>query len=69
MEPSSDHRQKVKAQVPLASMYRFPIDLRSITHGRGRYRMQFSHYEQVPAHVAQEVVAAYQKTRGVEVDE
>jgi len=69
MEPSTDHRQKVKAQVPLASMYRFPIDLRSITHGRGRYRMQFSHYEQVPAHVAQEVVAAYQKTRGVEVEE
>jgi hypothetical protein len=31
--------------------------------------MHFSHYEQVPAHVAQEVVAAYQKTRGVEVEE
>jgi elongation factor G len=69
MEPSSDHRQKVKAQVPLATMYRFPIDLRSMTHGRGRYRMQFSHYEQVPSHVAQEVMAAYQKTRGVEVEE
>jgi len=69
MEPSTDHRQTVKAQVPLATMYRFPIDLRSITHGRGRYHMQFSHYEQVPAHVAQEVMTAYQKTRGVEVEE
>jgi elongation factor G len=69
MEPSSDHRQTVKAQVPLATMYRFPIDLRSMTHGRGRYRMQFSHYEQVPSHVTQEVMSAYQKTRGVEVEE
>jgi elongation factor G len=64
MEPSGDHMEKVKAQVPLSSMYRFPIDLRSITQGRGRYTMRFSHYEEVPAHAAQPVIAAYQKSKG-----
>ncbi len=69
MEPSGDHMGKVKAQVPLSSMYRFPIDLRSITQGRGTYRMKFSHYEEVPSHVAQQVITAYQKAKGVETEE
>ena len=69
MEPSGDHMEKVRAQVPLSSMYRFPIDLRSITQGRGRYTMKFSHYEEVPAHAAQPVIAAYQKSRGGEEEE
>lgn len=69
MEPSGDHMEKVKAQVPLSSMYRFPIDLRSITQGRGRYTMKFSHYEEVPAHAAQSVIAAYQKARGGDEEE
>jgi elongation factor G len=69
MEPSGDHMEKVKAQVPLSTMYRFPIDLRSITQGRGRYTMKFSHYEEVPAHAAQSVIAAYQKSKGVEEEE
>ena len=69
MEPSGDHMEKVKAQVPLSAMYRFPIDLRSITQGRGRYTMKFSHYEEVPAHAAQPVIAAYQKAKGGEEEE
>jgi len=69
MEPSGDHMEKVKAQVPLSSMYRFPIDLRSITQGRGRYTMKFSHYEEMPAHAAQTVIAAYQKSRSGEAEE
>ncbi len=69
MEPSGDHLEKVKAQVPLSSMYRFPIDLRSITQGRGRYTMKFSHYEEVPTHAAQPVIAAYQKARSGEEEE
>jgi elongation factor G len=69
MEPSGDHKEKLKAQVPLSAMYRFPIDLRSITQGRGRYSMKFSHYEEVPSHVAQQVVSAYQKARGGEEEE
>ena len=69
MEPSGDHMEKVKAQVPLSSMYRFPIDLRSMTQGRGRYTMKFSHYEEVPAHAAQTVIAAYHKAKGGEEEE
>jgi elongation factor G len=69
MEPSGDHMEKVKAQVPLSSMYRFPIDLRSITQGRGRYTMKFSHYEEMPSHAAQTVIAAYQKSKGGEEEE
>ncbi|HEX3629963.1 MAG TPA: elongation factor G [Candidatus Dormibacteraeota bacterium] len=69
MEPSGDHLEKVRAQVPLSSMYRFPIDLRSITQGRGRYTMRFSHYEEVPAHAAQGLIAAYQKAKGGEEEE
>ncbi|HYM51637.1 MAG TPA: elongation factor G [Candidatus Limnocylindrales bacterium] len=66
MEPAEDHMERVKAQVPLSSMYRFPIDLRSITQGRGSYHMAFSHYEEVPAHVAQPVIQAYQKAKSGE---
>ena len=69
MEPAGDHLEKVKAQVPLSSMYRFPIDLRSITQGRGRYQMTFSHYEEVPAHAAQSVIGAYQKSKGADVED
>ncbi len=48
----------VNAQVPLAEMMRYGNDLRSITGGRGLYRMTFSHYEEVPAHIAQGIIAA-----------
>lgn len=48
----------VNAQVPLAEMMRYGNDLRSMTGGRGIYTMTFSHYEQVPAHLTQEIIAA-----------
>ncbi len=48
----------VNAQVPLAEMMRYGNDLRSMTGGRGIYAMTFSHYEEVPAHVAQGIIAA-----------
>lgn len=47
----------VQAQVPLAEMQRYATDLRSITQGRGEFSMSFSHYEEVPAHEAQAVIA------------
>ncbi len=50
--------QKIKAQVPLAEMFRYSIDLRSITGGRGTFTMSFSHYEEVPSHIAQKIIAA-----------
>jgi elongation factor G len=51
----------VTAAVPLAEMQRYSTDLRSITGGRGFFSMEFSHYEHVPSHVAQTVIAARQK--------
>ena len=47
----------VSAQVPLAEMLRYGNDLRSMTGGRGIYTMEFSHYEQVPAHLTDSVIA------------
>lgn len=54
-------RSIVNANVPLAEMLRYTTELRSITGGRGMFNMELSHYETVPAHVAQAVVDARQK--------
>ncbi len=54
-------RSIVNANVPLAEMLRYTTDLRSITGGRGIFNMELSHYEVVPAHVAQSVIEARQK--------
>ncbi|MHB8331676.1 MAG: elongation factor G [Candidatus Dormibacteria bacterium] len=59
MVPAEDGVEKVTAQVPLAEMYRFPIELRATTQGKGRYSMTFSHYEEVPAQVAQPIIEAH----------
>ena len=49
--------QAVEAIVPLANMFGYVNQLRSFTQGRAQYTMQFSHYEEVPANVADEVKA------------
>lgn len=46
----------ITAQAPLAEMQRYATDLRSITQGRGIYTMEFSHYEEVPSHIAQKII-------------
>lgn len=51
-------RSVVTAQVPLAEMQTYTTELRSITGGRGVFTMEHSHYEQVPAHLTQEIIAA-----------
>ena len=50
--------QKIKAQVPLAELYRYSTMLRSMTQGRAIHRREFSHYEEVPHEVAQKLIAA-----------
>ena len=49
--------QVVKAHVPLATMFGYATDLRSMTQGRAAFSMELSHYAEVPAHIAQELVA------------
>ena len=50
----------IEVQVPLAEVQRYAIDLRSITQGRGLFTMAFSHYEELPAYVAQKLIAERQ---------
>lgn len=63
MDPMPKGQQKIRAQVPLESMQRYAIDLRSMTQGRGLYTMKFSHYEEVPAQIAEGIIAASKKDK------
>lgn len=56
IEPE-DGMRKITALVPLAEIQRYAADLRSITRGRGTYRVEFSHYEEVPPHLAAQIIA------------
>ncbi|QWF18420.1 elongation factor G [Lysobacter capsici] len=49
----------VRAQVPLSELEGYAAELKSVTAGRGRYSLDFSHYEPVPGHVQQKLVEAY----------
>jgi elongation factor G len=51
------HAQVVSCKVPLAEMFGYATDLRSVTQGRATYSMQFDSYEQAPKNVSEEVVA------------
>ncbi|HMB36549.1 MAG TPA: elongation factor G [Methylomirabilota bacterium] len=57
MEPEGEV-VSVRAQAPMAEMLTYESTLRSMTGGRGGYSMEFSHYEEVPAHLADKIVAA-----------
>src|SRR5690606_10661928 len=56
MEPQ-EGLQVIRAQVPMAEMFRYATELRSITGGRGSFEMTFSHYEEVPGNVVQKIAA------------
>jgi elongation factor G len=58
---SKGHQQIVKAQVPLAEMFRYAIILRSMTSGRGSFTMEYDHYEEVPAEISKKVIAAHKE--------
>jgi len=49
--------QVIRAHVPLGHMFGYATDLRSMTQGRATYTMQFSRYEEVPASIAEEIMA------------
>jgi elongation factor G len=57
-------RTRLKATVPQAEMLRYAIDLRSITRGRGTFTSDLAHYEEVPAHIAQPIIAQHKKEHG-----
>jgi elongation factor G len=55
MEPQGK-LQLIKAQAPLAEMFRYAIDLKSITQARGSFKMELSHYEDVPQRIAEDII-------------
>ena len=55
--------QVVKAQVPLAEMFKYASDLRSVTGGRGSYSMHFSHYDIVPQRITQSIIEKAQQAK------
>jgi elongation factor G len=60
--------KRINAQVPLAELYQYINILRSMTQGQGFYKMEFSHYEQVPRDVQTEIIKAHKAARGKEED-
>jgi elongation factor G len=59
LEPRGN-AQAVKARVPLATMFGYATDMRSMTQGRATFTMQFDRYEEVPQSISTEIVAAAQ---------
>ena len=63
MSPGESGMTVIDAEAPLAEVLRYATDLRSITQGRGSFEMAFNHYDEVPTHIAQKVIAEAQKAR------
>ena len=60
---SAGRNQVVKAHVPMSEFLTYAPDLRSMTGGRGIFTMEFSHYDEVPAQVAEKVIAEAEKAQ------
>ena len=58
MTPNADGDQVVEAEVPMAEMMSYAIDLRSMSQGRGSFTFQFVRYEEAPATTQQEIIEA-----------
>ncbi len=61
MDGGGDGVQVVSAQVPQAELFTYATELRSLTHGRGTFTATLDHYEEVPSHLADKIVAAHRK--------
>lgn len=69
MDPIAPGKTRVNANVPMATMMRYALDLRSITKGRGRFHQNVSHYEELPQPEAQALITAYEKQKAAHEDE
>jgi len=50
------NKNAIQAQAPYAELLHYAIDLRSMTQGRANFTVEFSHYEEVPAHISQKII-------------
>ncbi len=56
-----DGYQEISAQVPLAEVQKYPIDLRAMTQGRGVYTQEFNRYDPVPVSIAERIIAKHEQ--------
>jgi len=68
MEPIGGGLGAVRAMAPMSEMFRYAIDLRSITQGRGSFTMEFDHYAEVPQRQAEAIIEAYKKEKQEDED-
>lgn len=61
MEQQSDGQQLIKAEAPQAEMFKYAIDLKSMTQARGSFKMKFARYEEVPANISEKVIEESKK--------
>ena len=58
MEPTADGKlQVISAQAPMSEVQKYVIDLKAMTQGRGKFTMTLDHYEEVPARIAEKIIA------------
>jgi elongation factor G len=60
MNPVSGN-QEVSAEVPLAEVFKYATDLRSMSHARGSFKMEFERYEELPGNLAEKVIEKAKK--------
>ncbi|MCL5072591.1 MAG: elongation factor G [Actinobacteria bacterium] len=56
MIPAENKTQIIKATIPQSEAFNYSVDLKSITQGRGMFKQKFSHYEELPSHLAQALI-------------
>lgn len=69
MEMIGVGRQRIMAEVPMATMTKYALDLRSITKGRGRFRVEFRRYDELPHSEQQALINEFKKKRTEEADD
>jgi elongation factor G len=62
------HTQVIKSRVPMSEVLKYAPDLRSITSGRGEFQMEFSHYEELPAHLSEKVIKEAKASKSADQD-
>lgn len=63
MNPSENKSQIINIQLPQAESFNYSVDLKSITQGRGTFSQKFSHYEELPPNLAQEIIEERKKQK------
>lgn len=63
MEQTEDGNQLVVAEAPHSELFEYAIDLRSMTQGRGDFKINFEKYEEVPSNISEKIVEEYNKNK------